>query len=313
MTSLLLAEHDGRKLSPASVRTATAAAQLGAPFDILVAGKNCAAAAAEASGLSGARTVLLADDPLYAGGLAEPLAALILTKADRYDVLLAPATACGKAVMPRVAAALGLPQISEIVAVLAPDRFERPIYAGSILQTVRIKTKRFVLTVRMAAFAPAAKTGNAAIEAVSPGPDPGLSRLIEERAEPAEGKPDLETAAVVVSGGRGVGTGEGFALVERLAGKLHAAVGASRAAVDAGFAPNDCQIGQSGKTVAPDLYIAVGISGAIQHLAGMRSAKIVAAINKDPDAPIFQISDVGWTADLFTAIPALEEELGKQK
>ena len=213
----------------------------------------------------------------------------------------------------QVAAALDLPQLSEITAVLAPDRFERPVYAGSILQTVRVKPKRFVLTVRMAAFAPAEATGNAAVKAIFPGPDPGLSRLIEVKSGRTEGKPNLETAAIVVSGGRGVGTKDGFALVEGLAGKLHAAVGASRAAVDAGLAPNDCQIGQSGKTVAPDLYLAVGISGAIQHLAGMRSAKIVAAINKDPDAPIFQISDVGWTADLFAAIPALEKELNKAK
>jgi electron transfer flavoprotein alpha subunit len=254
--------------------------------------------------------VLVADDAQYEHAVAEPMAALILSLAGNYDAILAPATTSGKNILPRVAAKLDVPQISEILKVVSPDTFERPIYAGNAIATVQAPEGKKVITVRTTAFKAADSSGSAAIEKVSAAPDPGISKFVGEELSKSE-RPELTSAKIIVSGGRGMQSGENFKLLEALADKLHAGVGASRAAVDAGFVPNDYQVGQTGKVVAPELYIAVGISGAIQHLAGMKDSKVIAAINKDEEAPIFQIADYGLVADLFKAIPEMEAELTK--
>jgi len=308
MAALVIAEHDNKALKDATAKTVTAAAQLGAPVHVLVAGQNCGSVAEAAAKLAGVEKVLVADDALYAQMIAETMEALILSLAGKYDAILAPATANGKNYLPRVAAKLDVPQISEIVKVVAPDTFERPIYAGNAIQTVQAGAGKKVISVRTTAFKAAEATGSAAIEKVAAASDPGRVKFVGEELSKSE-RPDLTSAKIVVSGGRGLQSGENFKLLEKIADKLHAAVGASRAAVDAGFVPNDFQVGQTGKVVAPDLYIAVGISGAIQHLAGMKDSKVIAAINKDEEAPIFQIADVGLVADLFKAIPEMVEEL----
>ena len=308
MAALVIAEHDNKILKDATAKTATAASQLGAGVHILVAGQSCGAVAEAAAKLAGVEKVLVADDPLYAKMVAETMEALILSLADKYDAILAPATSNGKNILPRVAAKLDTPQISEIVKVIAPDTFERPIYAGNAIQTVQAGAGMKVISVRTTAFKAAPATGSAAVEKITAAADPGTSKFVGEDLSKSE-RPELTSAKTVVSGGRGLQSAENFKLLEKIADKLHAAVGASRAAVDAGFVPNDYQVGQTGKVVAPDLYIAVGISGAIQHLAGMKDSKVIAAINKDEEAPIFQIADVGLVADLFTAIPEMEAKL----
>jgi electron transfer flavoprotein alpha subunit len=308
MATLVIAEHDNRILKDATAKTVTAATGLGAGVHVLVAGYNCGAVAAAAAKLSGVEKVVVADDALYANMLAETMEALILSLAGKYDAILAPATTNGKNYLPRVAAKLDVPQISEIVKVLAPDTFERPIYAGSAIQTVQAGAGKKVVSVRVTAFKPAEASGAAAIEKIPAASDPGISKFAGEELSKSE-RPELTSAKIVISGGRGMQSAENFKLLEKIADKLHAAVGATRAAVDAGFVPNNFQVGQTGKVVAPDLYIAVGISGAIQHLAGMKDSKVIAAINKDEEAPIFQIADVGLVADLFKAIPEMDEKL----
>ncbi len=311
MTSLVVAEHDNASLKDSTAKTVTAAAALGAPVHILVAGQGADAVAAEAAKISGVEKVLLADDPAYAKMLAEPIEALLLSVADGYDAFLAPATTTGKNFLPRLAAKLDVPQISEILSVEAPDTFTRPIYAGNAIQTVQAASGKKVITVRATAFKAAADGGNAPVEKIPTAADPNLSKFSGEELSKSE-RPELTSAKIVISGGRGVGSADNFKLVEKLADKLHAAVGASRAAVDAGYVPNDYQVGQTGKVVAPDLYIAIGISGAIQHLAGMKDSKVIVAINKDEEAPIFQVADYGLVADLFQAIPEMEAELSKR-
>jgi electron transfer flavoprotein alpha subunit len=278
---------------------------------VLVAGENARGAAEAAAKLSGVAKVLLADDPAYAHDLAEPLAALIRTLAPGYDAFVAPATSRFKNVMPRVAALLDVMQISEIIKVVAPDTFERPIYAGNAIQTVRSRDAKKVITVRSSTFAATGEGGSAPVETVAAVADPGLSTFVGERVA-RNNRPELASARIIVSGGRGMRSSANFAkYIEPLADKLGAGVGASRAAVDSGFAPNDWQVGQTGKVVAPELYIAIGISGAIQHLAGMKDSKVIVAINKDADAPIFQVADYGLVADLYEAVPELTEQLGK--
>ncbi len=309
MTILLVAEHDNRTLSDQTARTVSAAAKIGGEIHVLVAGKDARGVAAEASKLSGVAKVLLADSDGLAHGLAEPLAALIVSLAGGYDTLIAPATASAKAVMPRVAALLDVAQVSEIIEVVAPDTFKRPIYAGNAIQTVQATDSKKVVTVRTAAFAPAGQGEAALIVDVTVPADPGLSSFIREQIAVTD-RPELTSAKIVISGGRALGSPEKFQeIILPVADKLGAAVGASRAAVDAGYAPNDWQVGQTGKVVAPDLYIACGISGAIQHLAGMKDSKFIVAINKDPDAPIFQVADYGLVADLFEVLPELKEAL----
>jgi len=310
MTSLVIAEHDNTTLKDSTAKTVGAAAQLGAPVHILVAGQNCSAVADAAAKIAGVEKVLVADDALYAKMVAEPMEALILSLAPHYDAILAPATTSGKNYMPRVAAKLDVPQVSEILAVESPDTFRRPIYAGNAIQTVQAPAGKKVITVRTTAFKAPEGSGTATIEKVTSAGDPGLSKFIGEELSKSE-RPELTSAKIIISGGRGMQSGENFHLLDKIADKLHAAVGASRAAVDAGFVPNDYQVGQTGKVVAPDLYIAVGISGAIQHLAGMKDSKVIAAINKDEEAPIFQVADYGLVADLFKAIPEMEQELTK--
>ena len=311
MAVLLLAEHDNSSLNIATAKALSAAKALGSQVDVLVAGDGCRQVAEAAARLDGASKVLLAEAPHLANGLAEEVAALVVSLMPAYDAVVAASTAAGKNVMPRVAALLDVMQISEITAVLAPDTFERPIYAGNALQKVKSNDARKVITVRTAAFGATGDSGNAAIETVAPPPAIGLSAF--EKAELTRSdRPELASARIIVSGGRGMGSGENFAkLIEPVADRLGAAVGASRAAVDAGFVPNDMQVGQTGKVVAPDLYVAVGISGAIQHLAGMKDSKIIVAINKDGEAPIFQVADYGLVADLFQALPELAAELEK--
>jgi len=304
MRALVLAEHDNRSLKPATHATVAAARQLGGAVDVLVIGCRAEAAAAQAAKLDGVAKVLICDDPVFAETLAEPASRLIVELAEGYDALLAPATAIGKNIMPRVAALLDIQQVSEIVAVVSPDTFVRPIYAGNALATVRSTDAKKVITVRAPAFAPVAETGNAPIDAIAAVSDDGASRFLERRVTESV-RPELTAARVVVAGGRGIGSDGAFALVSQLADVLGGAVGASRAAVDAGFIPNDAQVGQTGKIVAPDLYIAVGISGAIQHLAGMKDSKVIVAINKDGEAPIFQVADYGLVADVFEAVPDL--------
>jgi len=311
MAILVFAEHDNASLKPATLNAVTAAAQLGGDIHLLVAGHGCAAVAAAAARVAGVGKVLVADAPELAHPLAEALAPLLATLAPGYSHVLAPATTTGKNVLPRLAALLDVAPLSEITAVVSADTFERPIYAGNAIATVRSADAIKVITVRGTAFPPAAAGGGAAaVEAVaSPGAAAG-SRFVGQELSRSE-RPELTSARIVVSGGRGMQSGENFPLLYALADKLGAAVGASRAAVDAGFVPNDYQVGQTGKIVAPELYIAVGISGAIQHLAGMKDSKVIVAINKDEEAPIFQVADYGLVADLFKAVPELTDLLGK--
>ena len=311
MASLVLAEHDNTHLSDATAKTVTAAASVSTPVHILVAGANCGAVAEAAAKLAGVEKVLVADDALYAHMVAETMETLILSLAGKYDAVLAPATTNGKNILPRVAAKLDVPQISEILKVVSADTFERPIYAGNAIQTVQAPAGKKVITVRTTAFKAAAEGGSAAIEKIAAGNDPGTAKFAGEALSKSE-RPELTSARIVVSGGRGLGSAENFKLIEKVADRLHAAVGASRAAVDAGYVPNDYQVGQTGKVVAPDLYLAVGISGAIQHLAGMKDSKIIAAINKDEEAPIFQVAEFGLVADLFQALPEMDQELAKR-
>ncbi len=311
MTSLLIAETQGAALAPATAKALTAALEIGGPVHVLVAGPGLRAAADEAAKLKGVEKVLFADDALYAHGLAEPTAALIVGLASSYDVIIAPSTSATKNMLPRVAALLDVAQVSDIIKVVSADTFERPIYAGNAIQTVRAKDSKKVITVRTTAFAATGEGGSAAIEAIGAGGNPSVSSFKSEELAQSE-RPELTAAKVIISGGRGLQSAENFAkYIEPVANKLNAAIGASRAAVDAGYAPNDLQVGQTGKAVAPDLYIAVGISGAIQHLAGMKDSKVIVAINKDEEAPIFQVADYGLVADLFTALPELNDELAK--
>ncbi len=311
MPTLLLAEHDNRHLKDATAKAMTAAKAIGAPVHVLIAGLDCRPAAEAAAKLSGVEKVLIADAPPLEHMLAEPTAALIVAIAGSYDTILAPATANAKNIMPRVAALLDVMQISDIIKVLSPDTFERLIYAGNAVQTLRSKGGKKVITVRIAAFQAAGENGTAVSEQVSPPQDPGISTFVGEEISKTD-RPELTSARIVVSGGRAMASRENFAkYLEPVADKLGAAVGASRAAVDAGYAPNDWQVGQTGKVVAPELYVAVGISGAIQHLAGMKDSKVIVAINKDEEAPIFQVADYGLVADLFKALPELADELGK--
>ncbi len=311
MAVLLLAEVSNGKLNEATAKALTAAKALNEPVHVLVAGEKLEAAARTAANLDGIEKVLVADDPVYAHQLAEPLAALLVQLAGNYSAILAAATSAGKNVMPRVAALLDVMQISEIIKVAAPGTFERPIYAGNAIETVQSADATKIITVRTAAFLAAGEGGAAPVEKIAAAPAPEVSRFKDETLTKSE-RPELASARVVISGGRGMQNAENFkTLIEPIADKLGAAMGASRAAVDAGYAPNDWQVGQTGKAVAPDLYIAVGISGAIQHLAGMKDSKVIVAINKDEEAPIFQIADYGLVGDLFAILPALNEELAK--
>ncbi|HEX4118434.1 MAG TPA: electron transfer flavoprotein subunit alpha/FixB family protein [Rhizomicrobium sp.] len=311
MASLVLAEHDNKSLSDATAKTAAAASAISTPVHVLVAGQNCGAVAEAAAKIKGVEKVLVADDALYAHMVAETMETLILSLADKYDAILAPATTNGKNILPRVAAKLDVPQISEIIKVVSPDTFERPIYAGNAIQTVEAELPKKVITVRITGFKSPGEGGSAIIEKIPAAADPGTAKFVSDALSRSE-RPELTAAKIVVSGGRGLGSAENFKLIEKVADRLHAAVGASRAAVDAGYVPNDYQVGQTGKVVAPDLYLAVGISGAIQHLAGMKDSKVIAAINKDEEAPIFQVADFGLVADLFQALPELDQELAKR-
>ncbi|OWV81888.1 electron transfer flavoprotein subunit beta [Rhizobium sp. R634] len=309
MTILLLADHDGNHLSDQTAKALTAASQIGGDIHILVAGKAAKAAADQAAKLSGVAKVLLAESDALANNLAEPLADLIVSLAGSYDTILSAATSVGKTVLPRVAALLDVAQISEIIEVVSADTFKRPIYAGNAIQTVQASDAKKVITVRTASFASAAEGGSATVEAIPAISDPGLSRFVSDALSASE-RPELTSAKIIISGGRALGSAEKFKeVILPVADKLGAAVGASRAAVDAGYAPNDWQVGQTGKVVAPDLYIAAGISGAIQHLAGMKDSKVIVAINKDEEAPIFQVADYGLVADLFDALPELQKAL----
>jgi electron transfer flavoprotein alpha subunit len=311
MPVLLLAEHDNKTLKDATAKALTAAEMLGTEVHVLVAGHGCESAAAAAAKLSGIGKVLMANAPCYEHLLAEPMAALMVALAGPYEALVAPATTFGKNIMPRVAALLDVMQISDVTKILASDTFERPIYAGNAIQTVKSHDPKKVITVRTAGFPASAMTGSAPIETIEAAADPGLSSFVSEELSKSD-RPELTAAKIVISGGRAMASRENFEkFLEPVATKLGAAVGASRAAVDAGYAPNDWQVGQTGKVVAPELYVAVGISGAIQHLAGMKDSKVIVAINKDEDAPIFQVADYGLVADLFQALPQLAEELGK--
>jgi electron transfer flavoprotein alpha subunit len=309
---LVLAEHDNKALKSATLHAVTAAAKIDADVAILVAGQGCRPVAEAAAKVAGVKKVLLAEAPALEHALAEPLAALIVQLAPGYSHILAPATTIGKNVMPRAAALLDVAQISDIAGIESPDTFVRPIYAGNAMATVQSKDAKKIITVRQTAFDAAAPTGgSAAIESASAAADPGLSSFVGAELTNSE-RPELTAARIVISGGRGMQSGDNFkTLIEPLADRLGAAVGASRAAVDAGYMPNDHQVGQTGKVVAPELYIAVGISGAIQHLAGMKDSKVIVAINKDADAPIFQVADYGLVGDLFTVLPELDAELKK--
>jgi electron transfer flavoprotein alpha subunit len=298
-------------LNDATARALTAALELGQPVDVLVAGSNVGGAAEAAAKLQGVAKVLVADDPRYEHGLAEPLAVLIVALAPGYDAIVATSTASAKNVAPRAAALIDVMQISDIIKVIGPKTFERPIYAGNAIQTVKSKDAKKIITVRTSTFQAAGSGGNAPVENAVPAADPGLSSFVGEEVAKSD-RPELTSAKIIVSGGRAMQSRENFAkYIEPLADKLGAGVGASRAAVDAGYAPNDWQVGQTGKVVAPELYVAVGISGAIQHLAGMKDSKVIVAINKDEDAPIFQVADYGLVADLYQAVPELTEALGK--
>jgi electron transfer flavoprotein alpha subunit len=313
MATLLIAEHDHANLKDSTNKALTAAAELGAEVHVLVVGggEGTKGAAEAAAKLKGVTKVLLAESAIYEHDLAEPLAALIVSLAGNYDAIIAPATSRFKNAMPRVAALLDVMQVSEITKVVAPDTFERPIYAGNAIQTVKSKDAKKVITVRTSTFAATGEGGSAAVETVSAANDPGLSSFVGEEVAKSD-RPELTSAKIIVSGGRAMQSRENFTkYIEPLADKLGAGVGASRAAVDAGYAPNDWQVGQTGKVVAPELYIAIGISGAIQHLAGMKDSKVIVAINKDEEAPIFQVADYGLVADLYQAVPELTAELGK--
>jgi electron transfer flavoprotein alpha subunit len=314
MAALVVAEHDNRALKPATLNALAAATEIaGDDVDLLVAGLDCRGVAEAAAQIPGVKRVRLADDPAYEHGLAENLAPLVVELARDYTHLLAPATTAGKNLMPRVAALLDVMQISDISAVVSPDTFVRPIYAGNALQTVQSKDPVKVVTVRGTAFPPGeASGGAAAIETVAPTGAAGLSEFVRAELSKSE-RPELTSARIVISGGRGMQSGDNFHLLEKVADQLGAAVGASRAAVDAGFVPNDYQVGQTGKIVAPELYIAVGISGAIQHLAGMKDSKVIVAINKDEEAPIFQVADYGLVGDLFKVLPELAAELERRQ
>jgi electron transfer flavoprotein alpha subunit len=312
LPTLLVAEHDNAKLKDATAKAFSAAKAIGAEIHVLVAGHNCRPAAEAAALLDGVAKVLMADAAPLEHMLAEPMAALIVALAPSYDVLMAPATANAKNYMPRVAALLDVMQISDIVKVISPDTFERLIYAGNAVQTVRSRDAKKVITVRTSTFQASGEgSAKAAVEAAATAADPGLSAFVGEELSRTD-RPELTSARIIVSGGRAMASRENFTkYLEPVADRLGAAVGASRAAVDAGYAPNDWQVGQTGKVVAPELYVAVGISGAIQHLAGMKDSKVIVAINKDEEAPIFQVADYGLVADLFKALPELADELGK--
>ena len=309
MTILLIAEHDNAALSDQTNKALTAASQMGGDVHVLVAGKGCKAVADAAAKLSGVKKVLMADDASLEKHVAEPMAALIVSLASGYDGIIAAATTTGKNVMPRVAALLDVMQISEVIAVEGADTFQRPIYAGNAIQTVQSSDKIKVVTVRTASFASTGEGGSASVEAVKAAGDPGLSKYLSSAISGSD-RPELTSAKIIISGGRALGSNEKFMeVILPVADKLGAAVGASRAAVDAGYAPNDWQVGQTGKVVAPDLYIACGISGAIQHLAGMKDSKVIVAINKDEEAPIFQVADYGLVGDLFEILPELQKAL----
>ncbi|THK35266.1 electron transfer flavoprotein subunit alpha/FixB family protein [Ensifer sp. MPMI2T] len=309
MAILLLADHDNTNLSDQTAKALTAASKIGSDVHILVAGSGAKAVAEQAAKLAGVAKVLVADDAALTNNLAEPLAATIVSLAGGYDTLVAAATSVGKNVMPRVAALLDVAQVSEIIEVVSSDTFKRPIYAGNAIQTVQTSEAKRVITVRTAAFAAAPAGGAAAIETVSAAANPGVSSHVADALSSSD-RPELTSAKIIISGGRALGSSEKFKeVILPVADKLGAAVGASRAAVDAGYAPNDWQVGQTGKVVAPDLYIACGISGAIQHLAGMKDSKVIVAINKDEEAPIFQVADYGLVADLFDVLPELEKAL----
>jgi len=309
MTILIIADHDNQKLAKATRHAVVAALKLGGAAHVLVAGKACETVAKEAALVSGVGKVLLVDDVAYENGLAENIVPLVLSLAKDYTHILTAATSVGKDFMPRVAALLDVAQISEVMTVISPDTFRRPIYAGNAIETVQSKDPIKVMTIRQTGFDAAASTGGSAeIEKIAGKGDSGLSQFVGKQESKSE-RPELTSARVIVSGGRGLGSKENFVIIEKLAAKLNAAIGASRAAVDAGYVPNDYQVGQTGKIVAPDLYIAVGISGAIQHLAGMKDSKVIVAINKDENAPIFEIADYGLVGDLFAIIPELEAAL----
>ena len=309
MAILIVAEHDNATLSDQTAKALSAAAKIGGDVDILVAGKGAKAAADAAAKLKGVRKVLLAESDELENRLAEPLAATVVALADGYDTLIAPATTMGKNVMPRIAALLDVMQLSDVIEVVDAKTFKRPIYAGNAIQTVESTDAKKVITVRTASFQAAGEGGSASVETVKAGDNPGVSTFVENRLSESD-RPELTSAKIIISGGRALGSAEKFQeVILPVADKLGAAVGASRAAVDAGYAPNDWQVGQTGKVVAPDLYIACGISGAIQHLAGMKDSKVIVAINKDEEAPIFQVADYGLVADLFDALPELEKAL----
>jgi len=311
MTTLLIAEHDNKTLKDATTKALTAAKALGGEVHVLIAGKDARGAAEAAAKLDGVSKVLLAEGDAYAHMLAEPVAALIVSLAGPYDALIAPATTNGKNIMPRVAALLDVMQLSDITKVVSADTFERPIYAGNAIQTVTSSDAKKVITVRTAAFQATGEAGSAAVENAAAAADPAISSFVGEELSKSD-RPELTSAKIIISGGRAMQNRENFTkYIEPVADKLGAAMGASRAAVDAGYAPNDWQVGQTGKVVAPELYIAVGISGAIQHLAGMKDSKVIVAINKDEEAPIFQVADYGLVADLYQALPELTEELAK--
>mgnify|MGYP001029224802 CR=1 FL=1 len=309
MAILLLADHDNAHLSDQTAKALTAASKIGSDVHVLVAGAGAKAAAEQAAKLAGVSKVLVAEDASLANNLAEPLAALIVSLAGSYDTILGAATSVGKNVLPRVAALLDVAQVSEIVEVVSPDTFKRPIYAGNAIQTVQSTDAKKVITVRTASFQATGEGGSASVEAVNAPADPALSSFVGNALSETD-RPELTSAKIIISGGRALGSAEKFReVILPVADKLGAAVGASRAAVDAGYAPNDWQVGQTGKVVAPELYIACGISGAIQHLAGMKDSKVIVAINKDEEAPIFQVADYGLVGDLFTVLPELEKAL----
>ena len=309
MSVLVIAEHDNDEVRTATLNAVTAAGEIDTDVDLLVAGSGCAGVADECSSIQGVTRILLVDDPAYEHDLPENLSPLVQSLAERYSHVLAPASTFGKSLLPRVAARLDVQQISDISGIESADTFVRPIYAGNALATVQSTDSVKLITIRTTAFdAAPTEGGNAAIEKIEAVACPALAEFLGQELTPSE-RPELTSAGIVISGGRGMQSGDNFAMLERIADKLGAAVGASRAAVDAGYVPNDYQVGQTGKVVAPNLYIAVGISGAIQHLARMKDSKVIVAINKDEEAPIFQIADYGWVADLFTAIPELEAAL----
>ena len=309
MATLLIAEHDNQNLGDSVSKAASAAKLIGEDINILVAGKNCSNVAEEAAKIDGISKVLICDNEIYEKHLAESYSQLIISLSENYKTFIAPATTTSKNFMPRVAALLDVPQVSDIISVIDEQTFEHPIYAGNAIETVKISSEKKVITVRSTAFQASGEQNSVSIESIESSEDSTLSEYVSEELTKSD-RPELTSAKIIISGGRGMQSGDNFVLLEAIADKLGAAVGASRAAVDAGFVPNDYQVGQTGKVVAPELYIAVGISGAIQHLAGMKDSKVIVAINKDEEAPIFQVADYGLVADLFKAIPDLEKALG---